>query len=92
VLWRFLHKQRENVWHTSNTRRGSFGLQLLLWTFWSLMVVAVGYVNWHADLIAYRPINTVGLVIHCVVAGIIGLVIMTVVEMRLEPWRFMDEE
>jgi hypothetical protein len=92
VSWRFLHRQREELWHTSDARRGSFSLQLLLWTIWSLLVVAVEYISWRADFIAYRPINTVGLVVHCVVTGIIGLVVMTVIEMRLEPWRFMDEE
>jgi hypothetical protein len=87
-----LHRRREALWHTSDARRGSWGLQLLLWTVWSLLVVAVGYISWRADLIAYRPINTVGLVVHCAVAGIVGLVVMTVLEMRLEPWRFLDEE
>jgi hypothetical protein len=54
-------------------------------------VVGVGYLSWHADALAQRPTNTLGLVIHCVVAGIIGLVVMTAIELRLEPWRFMDE-
>jgi len=33
----------------------------------------------------------IGLVIHCVLVGLIGLVIMTKIEMWLEPWRFFDE-
>ena len=39
---------------------------------------------------AHRPINTLGLVIHCAVAGVIGLVVMTWLEMRIEPWHFME--
>lgn len=70
---------------------GSFSLQIVLWTLWSLVVVSVGFFNWHADVVANRPINTLGLVIHCVVVGMIGLVVMTIIEMRVEPWRFMDE-
>ena len=71
--------------------RKSWGLQAILWILWTIAVVAVGYISWHADVVAQRPINSLGLVIHCVVAGIIGLVVMTVIEMRLEPWRFLDE-
>ena len=92
MLWRFLNRQRQDSWNTSSARRGSFSLQVVLWMLWSLVVVVVGFLNWHTDLIAQRPINTLGLVIHCVLAGVIGLVVMTLIEMRLEPWRFMDEE
>lgn len=67
------------------------GLQLVLWMLWTFAVVAVGYFNWHADVIAQRPINLLGPVIHCVMAGVIGLVIMTKIEMHLQPWRFFDE-
>jgi len=91
MLWRFLQKQRQSSWQTASARRGSFSLQIVLWTLWSLIIVGVGLFNWHADVLAHRPINTLGLVIHCVVAGVIGLVALTVIEMRVEPWRFMDE-
>ena len=91
MLWRFLIKQPKNLWSTVSARRECFSLQIVLWTLWSLLVVGVGMISRHADILAHRPINTVGLVIHCVVAGVIGLVVMTVIEMRAEPWRFMDE-
>jgi hypothetical protein len=91
VLWRFLKRQRQDTWNTVSTRRGCFSLQVVLWTLWTLVVVGVGFVNRHADVLAHRPINTLGLVIHCAVAGIIGLVVMTVIQIRLEPWRFIDE-
>jgi hypothetical protein len=91
MLWRFLQKQRQDVWNNISVRWSSFDLQVVLWTLWSLMVAGVGFFSWHADVIASRPINKLGLVIHCVVAGVIGLVVMTVIEMRLEPWRFMDQ-
>jgi hypothetical protein len=91
VLWRFLNRHREDAWTDVSTRQGSFSLQVGLWTLWSLAVVGVGCISWHGDVLANRPTNTLGLVIHCVVAGIIGLVVMTAIELRLEPWRFMDE-
>ena len=92
MLWRFLIKQRSNSWNGVYARRGSPSLQIVLWTLWSVMVAVVGYVNWHADMIAQRPTNTLGLAIHCIVAGLIGLVVMTLVEMQVEPWRFTDEK
>ena len=91
MLWKFLDRQRQNSSTDVSARQGSISLQLALWTLWSLLVVGVGFLSWHADVLANRPTNTLGLVIHCVVAGIIGLVVMTAVELRLEPWRFMDE-
>lgn len=33
----------------------------------------------------------IGRVTHCVLVGLIGLVIMTKIEMHLESWRFFDE-
>ena len=91
MLWRLLNRHREDAWTDVSARQGSFSLQVALWTLWSLAVVGVGFFSWHADVLANRPINTLGLVIHCVVAGIIGLVVMTAIELRVEPWRFMDE-
>lgn len=76
---------------TLETEHPDHSLQIVLWVLWTCAVAAVGYFNWHADMVAQHPINTLGLVIHCVVAGIIGLVIMTKVEMHLEPWRFVDK-
>ena len=71
--------------------RRSFGLQIALWVFWTLCVAAAAFINWYTDVVAQRPINMIGLVIHCVLVGLIGLVIMTKIEMWLEPWRFFDE-
>jgi hypothetical protein len=85
---RILAGQRRTI--TSAAHRNSFGLQIVLWLLWSLAVIAVGYLAWHADIAAHRPINTLGLVIHCAVAGVIGLVVMTWLEMRIEPWHFME--
>ena len=69
--------------------RADISLQVVLWALWTLAVAAVGYINWHADVVAQRPINVLGLVIHCVLMGVIGLVVMTLIEMRLEPERFL---
>jgi hypothetical protein len=65
-------------------------LQLILWTLLTLAVVITGYLNWHADQIARQHVNLVGLIIHCILVGVIGLVVMTKIEMWVQPWKFMD--
>ena len=64
--------------------------QAVLWSIWTLVVATTAYFSWHADLVAQRPLNLVGMTIHCAVAGIIGLIVMTLIEMRLRPWWFLD--
>jgi hypothetical protein len=83
-------EQHETAAGHIRAKGGSYGLQIILWTLWTLAVVATGYVSSHADSVARRPVNLVELVIHCGVVGVIGLVVLTVVEMRLEPWRFLE--
>ena len=91
MLRNILKKQLHDHTIAGAAARRSFGLQIALWAFWTLCVVAVAFINWHTDFVAQRPINMIGLVIHCVLVGLIGLVIMTKIEMWLEPWRFFDE-
>jgi hypothetical protein len=82
--------QPEYAVNTHPTRR-DWGLQVVLWTLWTLVVAAAGYWSWHATAAAEMPTDTIGLVIHCTVVGIIGLVVMTKIEMWVQPWRFLDE-
>ena len=70
--------------------RRSLKLQIALWVLLTLCVIGVGYINWHADFVAQRPLNLLGLIIHCTLAGLIGLIVLTKIEMLVEPWRFMD--
>ena len=86
-----LKKQLRNHTIVDASARESLGLQIALWAFWTLCVAVVAFINWYSDFAAQRPINMIGLVIHCVLVGLIGLVIMTKIEMWLEPWRFFDE-
>lgn len=69
-------------------QRARSSLPVLLWAIWSIAVAATAYLSWHADMVAQRPLNTLGLVIHCVMVGAVGLVVLTRIEMWLEPWRF----
>ena len=71
--------------------RSDYLFQALLWGLWTIAITAVAYASWHADILAQRPFNLLGMSIHCTVAGIIGLIVLTLAEMRLRPWLFLDE-
>jgi len=65
-------------------------VQAVLWAIWTLAVCAIAYLCWHADMVALRPLNWVGLIIHSSVGGAIGLVVLTMIEIRLRPWGFTE--
>jgi hypothetical protein len=64
--------------------RKDWTLQVVLWALWTLAVVATGYLNWRSG------VEVIGLVIHCVVVGIVGLVVMTKIEMHCQPDHFLE--
>jgi hypothetical protein len=59
-------------------------LQALLWALWTLAVLATSYRTWRAEMLV------LALVIDCLLVGIIGLIVMTLIEFQLQPWRFLD--
>jgi hypothetical protein len=65
-------------------------LQVVLWTLWALAVAGAAFLRWRADIVAGRPVDLLGLVIYTILSGTIGLVVLTLVEIRLEPQRFSD--
>jgi hypothetical protein len=65
-------------------------LKLVLWTLWTLAVAGTAFFHWRADIAVERPINLLGLVIYSVLTGLIGLLVITLVELRLDPDRFLD--
>jgi hypothetical protein len=75
---------------SSRPRRLTRGLQAFLWTLWTLAVVSGGALGWRADRLAGRPLSLLGMAINAILVGVIGLIVLTVIEMRLEPWRFLE--
>ena len=75
---------------SSRPRRLTRGLQAVLWTLWTLAVVCGGALGWRADTLAGRPLSLLGMAINAILVGVIGLIVLTKIEMRLEPWRFLD--
>jgi hypothetical protein len=71
-------------------KRADHSLQIILWTLWTFSVVGIGYYDWRADLAGQRPLDLIGLVIHCAIVGVIGLIVLTLIEQRLERWRFLE--
>ena len=59
-------------------------LETVLSTMVAVAVVVTAYLNWHADAAAQRPFNLLGLVIHCLLAGIVGLLVATLIAQRFE--------
>jgi hypothetical protein len=59
-------------------------LEAVLSTMVAVAVVVTAFLNWHADAAAQRPFNLLGLVIHCMLVGIVGLLVATLIEQRFE--------
>jgi len=66
------------------------GLRATLWTIWTVAVVATALFHGYADIAAGRPLNLLGLVIYSALTGSLGLVVMTMLEIWLNPHRFID--
>jgi hypothetical protein len=79
-------KTTADVTHSDPNR----GLHATLWILWTAAVVATALFNWYSDVAAGQPVNMLGLVIYAGLTGSIGLVIMTLLEMWLDPQRFID--
>jgi hypothetical protein len=41
------------------------------------------------DVAADQPVNLLGIVVYTILAGVIGLLVITLVEQRLDPERFV---
>jgi len=88
---------KAEAYRTENTVRASTSstsadrsLQRVLWALWTLAVAGTAFWNWRADVGAQRPINLLGMVIYSLLAGLVGLLLMTLIELWLEPERFLD--
>jgi hypothetical protein len=63
----------------------------VLWTCWIVTVALITYFTWRAAVVRPEAIDWVALMIRMLVVGSIGLVVETLIEMRLMPWRFLEE-
>jgi hypothetical protein len=78
---------REKQTYTTGADRS---LQIVLWTLWTIVVVGMASWNWWADITAQRPVDLLGIVINCILAGLLGMLAITLVELWLQPERFLE--
>lgn len=69
---------------------GGDGTPLLLWATWALSVAAAAVWVWWSAFAAGQPLDIAFLVVRCTLVGLAGLLILTLIELRLAPWRFLD--
>lgn len=60
-------------------------LQVMLWTIWTGCVSSMALYQWHHDALRHLPFNVIAMIIHCVLVGVIGLLVIIFIELRLEP-------
>lgn len=72
------------------TKRTGISLQAVLWTIWTLVVIGTAVWNWRLDVVAGRPLNVLGMTIYSILVGLVGMLVITLIELWLEPARFMD--
>lgn len=70
--------------------RADRSLQIVLWTLWTLAVVGTALYRWYGDKAMGRPLDLLGMVIYSGLAGLFGLLIITIIELRVDPERFLD--
>jgi hypothetical protein len=78
---------REKQTYTAHADRS---LQIVLWTLWTIAVVGIAFWNWWADVAAQRPVDLLGIVINTILAGLVGMLAITLVELWLQPERFLE--
>ena len=71
------------------TRRDP-SLAIILWSLWTLAVIGTAFWHWRSDIMAQQPVNMLGLVIYSGLTGLVGMLVLTLIELWLEPLRFLD--
>jgi len=59
-------------------------LETVLSTIVAVAVVVTAYLHWHADVAAQQPFKLLGLVILCLLVGVVGLRVAALYAQRFE--------
>jgi hypothetical protein len=65
-------------------------LTIILWSLWTFAVIGTAFWHWYSDIVAQQPVNMLGLVIYSGLTGLVGMLVLTLIERWLEPLRFLD--
>jgi hypothetical protein len=74
----------------SHRARRDPSLHIILWSLWTLAVVGTAFWHWRGDIVAQHPVNMLGLVIYSALTGLVGMLVLTLIEFWLEPMRFLE--
>jgi hypothetical protein len=74
----------------SKPARRDRSLTIILWSLWTLVVIGTAFWNWRSDIVAQQSVDLLGLVIYSVLAGLVGMLVVTLIEQWLDPLRFLD--
>jgi hypothetical protein len=83
------HGHSEPARQGQKVRRDS-SLTIILWSLWTLAVAGTAFWHWRSDIMAQQPVNMLGLVIYSALTGLVGMLVLTLIELWLEPLRFID--
>jgi hypothetical protein len=62
---------------------------LAFWLIWALSIVATAGYMWWGALSAGVPLDVAQVVLRSAIVGLFGLIVLTQIEARIAPWRFL---
>lgn len=65
-------------------------LKIVLWSIWTVVVLGTAAWSWRLDVVAQRPVDLLGMVVYTILAGVVGLLAITMIEQWLAPHRFVE--
>jgi hypothetical protein len=81
------HHTESWLWALLIRSAACYRLQILLWQIWTMVVIGTAAASW-----ASAPSDLPGFMLHCLIAGLLGMIVMTKIEMHLQPWRFEEQK
>lgn len=64
-------------------------IPLAFWLIWMSSIVATAGYTWWGTYSVGTPLNVTQIVLRSLIVGLVGLIVLTLIEVRLAPWRFM---
>jgi hypothetical protein len=84
VLQDLREEQRSDHCAAGMSETQNVSLAAILSTIVALAVVVTAVLSWNADAAVQRPFNVIGMVIHCMLVGVVGLLVATLLEQCFE--------
>ncbi|MBC8164068.1 MAG: hypothetical protein H7Z42_22900 [Roseiflexaceae bacterium] len=57
--------------------------QIVLWSSWTALVIGAAILHWARAVQLGQPVDLIGMAIHCVLVGVLGLITITWIELTL---------